>query len=216
MRYNQLLAEQTLTDLEGDWEADPELVWKQIEKDCSQILSLYRKYKTVLLRGTFTHSTFFRAASPKNRKPLDTPLVIQKSIDKWLAQNGFKALRKNSIFTTRIPIVAAEYGYPYVIFPINGFNYTWFAKTADLYHTVKDLWASDSVPASFADIEYIMDQAGPQNNTGIERVLSEEFRGDREVMINGTYYAFGIKSYSVIKPLEGFLGFKPVETKAFK
>jgi hypothetical protein len=72
--------------------------------------------------------------SHKKRKTKDTSSAIQTGVDKVLASKGFTALRHNSIFTSSRVEIASDYGIPYIIFPKNGFSFTWSPKIQDFYH----------------------------------------------------------------------------------
>ncbi len=113
-----------------------------IQKNCSDILKIYRKADDILLRGVDYSSNAFKSSSPTNRTPLDTDTNFQRLIDNKLKEAGFSALRSNSIFCTGSQGQAINYGYTYLIFPINGFTYTW-CPTDDLtneYDLNSSIW----------------------------------------------------------------------------
>lgn len=106
-----------------------------IQKDCSEYAQAVIATGKVLYRGSGnTSMPAYVARSRSNRSPDNTPLSIQKGFDKLLSSQGFTALRGNSIFTTSRQLQAARYGEPYIIFPKNGFSFTWSPKVPDFYH----------------------------------------------------------------------------------
>jgi len=73
----------------------------------------------------------FVAQSRSDRKAKDSSPAVAKMFDKMLSELGYKALRSNSIFVTSSDSSAGSYGTVYMIFPRNGFNYT-YTKHRDL------------------------------------------------------------------------------------
>jgi hypothetical protein len=105
---------------------------KTIAKECSQVISVYRKTDTVLLRGTNGKPKAFMGRSWNNREPKDSSTDAQKLYDMALKSMGFTALRSNSIFTTSDTGQASNYGDVYYIFPKNGFAFHWTPGNPDL------------------------------------------------------------------------------------
>jgi len=109
---------------------------KIIQKDCSEYLQAVAAAKKVLFRGTEPGDhplSAYVGRSHKKRKTKDTSSAIQTGVDKILASKGFTALRHNSIFTSSRLEIASGYGIPYIIFPKNGFSFTWSPKLTDFY-----------------------------------------------------------------------------------
>jgi hypothetical protein len=108
---------------------------KIIQKDCSEYIQAVAAAKKVLFRGTQPQAlSAYVGQSHKKRKTKDTSSAIQTGVDKVLASKGFTALRHNSIFTSSRVEIASDYGIPYIIFPKNGFSFTWSPKIQDFYH----------------------------------------------------------------------------------
>lgn len=122
--------------LEEKAKKDPALVKliNSIIKDCSQVLPIYRKSMSVLLRGITDKSNVdaYVGRSWENRKPTHSKQIYQDLYDMVLKKNGFKSLRSNSIFTTGNFDHAAGYGKVYIIFPKNGFAFHWNKEIPDL------------------------------------------------------------------------------------
>jgi hypothetical protein len=145
--------------------------------------------------------TIFKSSSRENRKPMDTPGQIQNMIDGALEATGFKALRSNSIFCSGYKAAAINYGVPYIIFPINGFDFTWSRRYADLFSDVIDnLTVNDGAREQFFDQfehdpgEWIFDIA-KYNNSGLENAINS----NHEIMIRGEYYAIHHQFEPVLK-----------------
>lgn len=105
---------------------------KTLAPNCSEILQVYKTSKLVLFRGTYRDdSAAFVGRSLENREPVDSSRVAQQLYDTALKELGITALRSNSIFTSANYDQATSYGSPYVIFPINGFAFS-YTKIRDL------------------------------------------------------------------------------------
>ena len=102
-----------------------------IEKECSKFLVEVKKANKFLYRGMDNDHPVVYGRSHEKRDPKDTSERTQKEIDKILSDAGFKALRSNSIFTTGDYGRAGGYGDVYIIFPRNGYNFTWSTKHKD-------------------------------------------------------------------------------------
>ena len=107
-------------------------LFKHIEKNCSRYLKDVRKSKSFLYRGANGPPAYV-AKSWDDRKPKDSKKGAQQLFDRLLAQQGFVALRSNSIFTTSDFSRASGYGgRPYVIFPIDNQSHFTYTNQADL------------------------------------------------------------------------------------
>lgn len=104
-----------------------------IEQHCSEFLKVVQETQRFLFRGQNDARLPIFVGHPRaNREPKDSDPEAQQLADKYLTAMGFKALRSNSIFTTSSQRHAADFGTVYVIFPKNGFDFTWSTKHDDL------------------------------------------------------------------------------------
>jgi hypothetical protein len=119
-----------------------EIITKALHKDCKQIISIYKKtipQKTkviknmnALWRGEGTEVNFYKNSIWQKRYPLWLPKFIHDVSIKAFNDLKLDANRENSIFCGKFE-VAANWGRAcYMIFPIDGFKYTWFNKSVDL------------------------------------------------------------------------------------
>lgn len=158
---------------------------KRISTECSDILKYYKKGK-VLYRGLDENSTYVEGEATKKRTPMNMEEVLSVNIDSWLSEHGFKAIRNNSYFATSKKEDASFYGNPYVIFPKNGFEYTWFINSNDLYYTASEM---DNYPD--IDINYLMKEVKPSQNNLLIAINS-----GKELMFTGSYYAINGKQFT--------------------
>jgi hypothetical protein len=113
-----------------------------VETECSEFLQISKFTRGELLyRGvggsTTAKQSLFPSAFPgvpnSNRSPTDSSTLMQFTVDSVLKKSGFEALRSNSIFTTSNYDMAREYGKVYVVFPKDGFDFTWSSRYRDFY-----------------------------------------------------------------------------------
>ncbi len=107
--------------------ADINDIWDRIlSKRCTEIIKVYQESEgEFLYRGMKTDLPWFRAASHQDRQSKDSNTRISGVFDQLLAASGMSALRKNSIFATGDRHAAAEFGQVYIVFPVDGFRYTY-------------------------------------------------------------------------------------------
>ena len=110
-----------------------------IEKQCSQFLSDAKRVEKFLYRGMSDGVPVLYGKPHVDREPMDTNAAVQRKLDDILKMAGFKALRSNSIFTTSDWTQAEEYGSIYIIFPKNGYSFTWSKKHSDWIPSMKNL-----------------------------------------------------------------------------
>jgi hypothetical protein len=107
-----------------------------IKTKCSDILHIYKITNKPLYRGIKkAHHQMFIARSREDRVPTDSHHGVSDIINASLKYVDIKARRDNSIFCTGDKDYADEFGSPYVIFPVNGFNYTWSRYYKDVILT---------------------------------------------------------------------------------
>ena len=173
-------------------------VLKFITTHCSDILKFYKNTGSYLYRGIKGGNNSVFIGSPRiDRIPLDTPITTQTAIDNKLKEAGFTALRSNSIFCSSDIMEAYDYGEAYIVFPCNGFTYTWAEYTRDL--TKKYTLKSETSSTMLYDLhnnitsEKFVEKYKFKNNVG----LTTAMRQHAEIYIHGKYIA--LLSYSDIR-----------------
>jgi len=108
-----------------------------IHKHCQDILMVYAQTNDCLYKGLSNDvGQIMMGKSEENREPKDTPKEVQVKVDSLLQGAGFTALRRNSFFCIS-DVERAEYFCKgdwtrlYVVFPLDGFEYTWSATIND-------------------------------------------------------------------------------------
>lgn len=143
MKLNNYLTEANKGALEGTrkYFDDENVYVKKIKRECSQIVSLYKKHDNVLFRGLREGREYCYFIIPRsNRRPTDTPSKIQEDLDdEFESSFGWRA-RSEGVFCTGSISTARSYNRPtgtaYVIFPKNGFKYIWSPEYKDLFTDV--------------------------------------------------------------------------------
>jgi len=106
---------------------DIDNLWNRIKVECSDYLAACGRAQTWLYRGMGSKENrpAFLEKSPEHRKPVDSNPMLVRSFDQSLQQLGFVARRENSIFCSSNRDTAGAFGHIYVIFPRNGFDFTY-------------------------------------------------------------------------------------------
>jgi hypothetical protein len=130
---------------------------KLVEKECSQFITAAKNAKNFLYRGIEDSKYEAFVGKPfSNRRPLDSSEDFQEKIDNALIAMGFKALRRNSIFTSGDISQASDYGDGvFLIFPKNGFNFTWSTSVRDLHSEYDEYDDDDNALDNF--LEFAVD-----------------------------------------------------------
>lgn len=138
-------------ELEGDVPSeDPskgaQRIVETIQRDCTQILSVYQAARKVFYRGVHGNS---QAVIVKNirtdRKAVGGEAEQEKHnvLVNWMIEKGYHSHRGNSIFCTGNQNVAYDWGSPYVVFPVDGWYANWtqgISETTYSYHKYHELW----------------------------------------------------------------------------
>lgn len=130
-------------------------LFKQLKTNCSEFMTemqgkpLFRGVKFQNSRGDdlvgpLAQAAFFESSSPKDRKPLASSPKLNDALNAALEPYGFS--RQNSTFATADYDTAIGYTSGregsdkevLAIFPINGFEYLWNTRYADLYYLKND------------------------------------------------------------------------------
>ena len=172
---------------------------KLIQENCKESLAAMRAGKEFLYRGSANKDfKAFKGASRENRRPLSTKAHYQVLLDEMLTQYGFTAIRSNSIYCTS-NISEADYysksvGTTYMIFPIDGFKFTWSEYSGDLYALMNAADYRTLDDRRFVDF---MDKF-----KFVKTRLNIAIQDGHEVMVHGQYYAFQTKYfYSAFKEI---------------
>lgn len=178
----------------------------------------------LLRRGIKSNKDIFLGRSRNNREPSATDAEASKLIDEKLSSAGFIALRSNSIFCSASEQIN-EFGKEYIIYPINGYSFTWSLQIRDLTRTLGlttkaiELY-KDNDFRLWPDQDYAKRLLTKTSNSlknleilsPIEYVEHYRFRKDHmiaalnsgnEILINGSYVAirFEYKHYDLVKSL---------------
>lgn len=93
--------------------------------NCSEIIDVYRYTRQFLYRGMKTDKNMFRGTSRPHREPRDSSPDMTEIFDEMLRINGMEVVRSNSYFATSDLAHAREFGTVFIIFPVNGFKFTY-------------------------------------------------------------------------------------------
>lgn len=202
--------------------------YKRILKPCSEIVNVYKNTNgKFLLRGVNNppkidppeemddfgkYSLVFRSNIRKDRRTIQMSKKAHELYHKAFHEAGLTATRRNSIFTSSDYNFAEPWGRVYIIFPYNGFQYTWFEKVKNdyPYHKLRFFYNSFFNSSRNYDImisnnplaqdkkyqiefiekakDFIINDLGGKN-TDLESAINQ----NQEVLITGTkFVAFSI------------------------
>lgn len=115
-----------------DKESISEIV-STLKKECSEVIKIYKKVNgndknptKLMYRGETSDVTFFKNSIWVKRRPKYLDEFTQAASVKAFSNLGLKANRENSIFCGRFKIASHWGTDTYVIFPVDGFDVTWF------------------------------------------------------------------------------------------
>lgn len=104
----------------------------EIKKDCQPFLNEWGNVP--LIRGVKTVPDSFvkKEVRLADRRPKDTPRRLHNKFNKALTELTGLPYR-NGMFASGRSDVAADYGNPYIVFPMGNFKYIWSGLISDLY-----------------------------------------------------------------------------------
>jgi hypothetical protein len=168
----------------------------RINDSCKEFISGVKAANTFLYRGIDTRKPFFNAATPNTRMPLGQSLQEQAMLDHILKTNGFTALRSNSRSCTPNITEVYLFGNPYLIFPEDGFSFTWSQHVSDIGISrlvQKELhnWIAPrnpfskrgNIPTHEEALTFIKNLGFRHDN------LPEALASGNEIIIHGNYFA---------------------------
>jgi len=111
----------------------------KIKTECSDICKYYYSgkyfYRGVRKKEMVDQQDVFIGKPRENREPLSTSPDEHAFCNKGLSLLGYVVNRSNSIAISPSMEIAKSYGTPYMIFPKNGFHYS-FSRYSDMIHMV--------------------------------------------------------------------------------
>jgi hypothetical protein len=186
-----------------------------IQEKCSDALQSMQSANQFLYRGIRggAPAEEFVGRSRDDRRAKSSGYELQRNIDNALKMGGFKALRSNSIYTISNIGVASWYGPAtgiYIVFPINGFDFTWSPKVEDLYVDIDRLYSDVPIHVK-SDFVY-----GDPNKEALELFLKlaqyqqtdldEAIMSGNEIMIHGEYIALNAIKYKDMPEIRALIG----------
>ena len=173
-----------------DPKIDLDKIWdKLIVPNCSESIAACKSAEKFMYRGFSSNQPIVRGRSWDDREPVDSDPKLSRHFDNMLKALGFKALRSNSIFVTSAFRTAMYFGTPYIIFPINGFNYT-YTSFGDLTFNPTSRGTLGNEWMDSNDTRVFIADFNPKNKD-----LAVAIDHSVEICINGQYYALKYNIY---------------------
>lgn len=197
------------------WDEEVGPVIPKIQKNCKQILPVYKKTGMKFFRGVFgVVDNWIERKPRRNRLPMNTPGHLHDIVDSVFKKRFGWKVRSEGVFVTSDVGSADSYGFPCVFFPFDGFKFIWSPKIDDLYMEIDVFfkkWLKETDhPMKWLDVR-------PTNIDDIEEgVLKAFFDWLVEKYYTDTNLAYALKSgnevmfkckkyYAVDDKYEGYL-----------
>lgn len=104
-----------------------------ITKNCTEAVAAMQQTHDFMFRGTSNQTKdAFYGRSHERRLPTHSNSDLSEFFNRMMEMEGFEARRDNSIFVTSDLSLANKFGNVYVIFPRDGFKFTWSTTKSDL------------------------------------------------------------------------------------
>ena len=209
--FKEFLSEK-ITHAIGQDLASAEEVIKLLNKNCSEIVSIYKSRKNKFLyRGIMseksrdkwtgdTHDAdFIFGKSREDRKTVDIDKSDHEVLHNAFLKLGLKATRKNSIFTVTDKGEAEDWGKIYIIFPFSNTEITWFnlsqLRTEYTYYKIQDILSDHFSSKRHKDYKDniaadIKKKIKPEKDDLASALIPKR----AEVLVNGQYYGISINS----------------------
>jgi hypothetical protein len=125
LELTEALADHKLTVEYGNF---VELFVPMLEQNCQQIVDIYKKLNNgrVLFRGEHDYYDEQVRDIRINRKPVQMRRDYAEIIQEAYTDLNITAHRQNSIFTTPMRGRAEDWGNAYIVFPYDGFQFSYF------------------------------------------------------------------------------------------
>jgi hypothetical protein len=183
-----------------------------IKTNCTDILQIYKDHD-FLYRGIHSVEPILFGKEVKNRMPVDSNEKASELLDSALSKVGFTALRSNSIFCTSDKLIASNYsndhdktnhGKVYVIFPLNGFSYTWCRRALDLTGKFGLHYVLFNEDNTYSDNSFVNDSINmparefTQTYGFTNLFLTDALNKMFEVYIHGKYIAVALNNKTLL------------------
>jgi hypothetical protein len=167
--------------------------------ECSQIIQEYKTAGSVLFRGIRDKPVVCELSIRKDRRPIEMEDHNAELLVATYETFDIAAHRQNSIFTTPMINIADDWGDVYIVFPKNGYKFSYFTEIKNGAYAFDMLRGAcysarrgpkgekitDTVEQVSAVMEVMQDMGITQSN------LPYAIKHGCEVLITGSsYYAF--------------------------
>jgi len=172
-----------------------------LRKNCKQIIKLYEHgHGIYLYRGVKKHfDNIVKLNIRQNRVPGFLDEQMHALSNEVVEEMGGVAHRGNSIFCTTSTTNAKNWGQMYVVFPIDGFDVTYFTKEKDIYmyNDLDKIWKNwGDKPEQ--EIKKIVKDLYIERGISfdVEAIFEQREKKISEYLINGKFY-YAIKAHDI-------------------
>lgn len=180
-------------------EIDPDDIEFLIAKECKPFIKASQGKQ--IFRGATGKPANYKSKVYTNRRPTDTPIVIQNLFDDICKSLFGWNPRSSGLFVTGDKYHASTYGTVYTIWPIGKFRFIWSPKVYDFYSWMREQAGQFKISRGLVDVsldkDYIIKLPAFQGElkTKIKKEYKDKniisaIKSDQEIMIQcKEYYA---------------------------
>jgi transcription antitermination factor NusG len=138
-KVNSAYQKQYETSMVNDRPVKMDNMFKALAKHCKEIIKVYKELnrnnfdrQKLLFRGIKSSDDALYGKPFDARKPKDSNRELHDLVNGTISNLGFEANRENAMFVSGDRSQASNYGSLYIMFPVDGFKFTWSKTVKDL------------------------------------------------------------------------------------
>lgn len=166
-----------------------------MKETCSEIINVYQQTDRFLYRGMKRKPYVFLSNIRQDRNTVQMPMEFAHLLVDAYTACGIYANRQNSIFTSPIVKTAGYWGEEYIVFPFNGFKFSYVTKY-DTQYPFADLYElSMQAQGRENPVEFMVPKLKEMGLT--DKNLPYAIENNLEVLIAGDkFYAFSFNRWA--------------------
>jgi hypothetical protein len=201
--YEVAASEIVLKDIPGELSTEQRIAilkknFKQLPKQCSEVIQACREGSSLIYRGMKTDNSVLLRSIRNDRRPVEMDPGAAEMLVKAYTAAGIEANRQNSIFATAEIDTAGAWGNVFIVFPLNGYKFSYFTEFKGQYafysvqRAAKQALALRNAKHEIDEQQQIAQVVRYLNQVGLTNEnLTYALQQNCELLFTGTqYYAF--------------------------
>lgn len=166
-----------------------------MKETCSEIINVYQQTDRFLYRGMKRKPNVFLSNIRQDRSTIQMPRKFAELLVAAYTAFGIDANRQNSIFTSPIVKTAGHWGEAYIVFPFNGFKFSYVAKYDTMYPFADLYELSMQAQSKEKPMQFMIPKLEEMGLT--DENLPYAIENNLEVLITGDkFYAFSFDTWA--------------------